>query len=857
MTSPLRGLFPERNNYDNFPNSSSRRSIGSEMGGGNFERVSGGADNKILNNADHSIPSSRQAQNSGSPRNSTESNILKSIIHEELKEGYSQLKDRLKSDRFYLSNRFKTKQGVSEGAETPTDEGSEVYFKTYDRKVENEYALRDRMNKLLDEMSSRPIKILNNDDLNDIFVGGHEQIDIKKPGKWGKICKILRENKNKGIQNISVYSSSKEDDTNSNETHIIDLDKNIRWERNEYNYNNSSKRMLKEKWDPFLITTSSNVLTSSYNKFKSSTNQQISMSMKRSQKYHVQRKLTARHLQMIAIGASLGVGLYLTSGKAFSVAGPLGTLIGFSICGSICLATMLSFTELSTLIPISSGFSGLASRFVEDAFGFALGWSYWISFTIALPSQIVASIFMISYYSPDWTTTVKSTLIFVTVFWIYVTAVNLLDVRFFGEIIYTSTLFKLLITIIMMFAMFVLNLGGRNTRVGFRFWDSSKSPPGLTYGLFRPTFDLMDTGQGSLNGIHGIKGNVLSVVLVVLISTFSFSGVEMAFVASGEAINPRRTLPAATKRTFAQIIPIYILAILFAGLNIYSGDSRLLRYFPPTHNPVNMSSEDIQWQIENTCTGDKIYNLGASNNGNKSPWVIALQSFGLCTFASAFNGILIFFGVSAACSSLFASSRTLYSMATQEKAPRIFQTCNHYGVPWVAVLFSSAFGVIAYLAVNEACYRNFQTLSNLASATIAIIWCGLNVSFLRFYFALKRRPDIISRDDPNFPYKSPFQPYLSLYGLIGSTLVVFFMGFTNFIDGFWSTRSFVSSYGGLILFIACYASYKTFGTSKIQRLDQLDMDTGRREMDRMIWDEHRQYSGSIGEKLRNLVTWWF
>lgn len=68
------------------------------------------------------------------------------------------------------------------------------------------------------------------------------------------------------------------------------------------------------------------------------------------------------------------------------------------------------------------------------------------------------------------------------------------------------------------------------------------------------------------------------------------------------------------------------------------------------------------------------------------------------------------------------------------------------------------------------------------------------------------------------------------------------MGFTNFITGFWNVRSFFSAYGGLMIFISCYIGYKIVGTSKIQRLDRLDMDTGRREMDKMIWSEHRQYN---------------
>lgn len=58
-----------------------------------------------------------------------------------------------------------------------------------------------------------------------------------------------------------------------------------------------------------------------------------------------------------------------------------------------------------------------------------------------------------------------------------------------------------------------------------------------------------------------------------------------------------------------------------------------------------------------------------------------------------------------------------------------------------------------------------------------------------------------------------------------------------------------------MLFSACYLGYKIIGTSKIQRLDQLDMDTGRREMDRIMWNEYRQYSGPYRERAKKLFTW--
>ncbi|AAS54320.2 AGL171Wp [Eremothecium gossypii ATCC 10895] len=849
MTGPRIGLFPEKNNYETTHGSSGLISTNNTDKDEEEDAWrTGESDLHATGVESGSAAAERTSQ--------VEMRILEDILMEDMVCGYEEFQERIKNDRFYLTKRYNTKVGLNELNTDADARRDDIDFLTYSQKVASEYSFREKAEKLLKSINKQPIRVLTGEELHENYARGEEELVPVRPGTFG-----LRHFFKSSVKGRMLRQPTESDLVNTNggisaSTQVIDLEKNGQRAIDE----SSNKSNIYESHRKELLPNGIHHPTSRgclRNALIYLINNPLCESLRKPDRYHIQRKLKVRHLQMIAIGASIGVGLFLTSGNAFAVAGPFGTLLGFSICGTVCLATMLSFTELSTLIPISSGFSGLASRFVEDAFGFALGWSYWLSFTVTFPSQIIASIFMLSYYEKVVATRI-STAGLVTVFWLYATAVNLLDVRLFAEVNYISAFVKVLITILAMILMLFLNVrgvDGKSGAIGFRFWNSSSSETELTYGLFRPTFDLHDTGQGSLNGIGGARGRFLAIILVVLISTYSFNGVEMAFVASGEAINPRKTLPSATKRAFTKIVTLYILSITFVGLNMYSGDPRLLRYGVDVPTVVYRNTPGLQWQRDYSCMEQDIMQLHNMENGNRSPWILALQSFGLCSLASAFNGVLVFFGISAASSSLFASSRTLYSMATQQKAPKLFQTCTSYGVPWIAILFSGSFGIIAYISVAESSMANFQTLSSIASGTNAIIWLGLNVSFLRFYYALKRRPDIISRDDPTYPYRSPMQPFLSFYGLIGSGLVVIFMGFTNFLHGFWSTRSFLSSYGGLIFFITSYFAYKLFGASKIQSLEQLDMDTGRREMDRMIWDEHRQYSGSLWERFKYVITW--
>lgn len=803
---------------------------------------------------------------------SIDTGILKSIIEEQGWNDAGLYRSSIQNQRFFLMDKYTKKKHITM-QDMICSEEEQIYhepiqdFETYNRRVQREYELRERMEEFFRQNTKNGLHILNEDSLNQQYsplgptnytqpLDGYSRMKhmtsrfFKKNLNFSGGFKRRRGNLNTVDYlktNDSISSSSTDIIDNASYRNIA-IDENVDMAHKEHAIDELNEQEIPGDVSPAEGGSLLHDIEKVFNRSRAT------------RKYHIQRKLKVRHIQMLSIGACFSVGLFLTSGKAFSIAGPFGTLLGFGLTGSIILATMLSFTELSTLIPVSSGFSGLASRFVEDAFGFALGWTYWISCMLALPAQVSSSTFYLSYYN-NVNISKGVTAGFITLFSAFSIVVNLLDVSIMGEIVYVAGISKVIIAILMVFAMVILNAGHGNDiheGVGFRYWDSSKSVRNLTYGLYRPTFDLADAGEGSRKGISGSKGRFLATASVMLISTFAFSGVEMTFLASGEAINPRKTIPSATKRTFSIVLIIYVFLIFSVGINIYSGDPRLLSYFPGISEKryeAIVKGTGMDWRLRTNCRGGIDYRQISVGTGYSSPWVVALQNFGLCTFASAFNAILIFFTATAGISSLFSCSRTLYAMSVQRKAPPIFEICSKRGVPYVSVIFSSLFSVIAYIAVNQTAIENFDVLANISSANTSIIWMGLNLSFLRFYYALKQRKDIISRNDSSYPYKSPFQPYLAIYGLVGCSLFVIFMGYPNFIHHFWSTKAFFSAYGGLMFFFTSYTTYKIFGTSKIQRLDQLDMDSGRREMDRTDWTEHSQYLGTYSERAKKLVTW--
>lgn len=112
-----------------------------------------------------------------------------------------------------------------------------------------------------------------------------------------------------------------------------------------------------------------------------------------------------------------------------SKAGPAGALIAYVFIGSIVYSIMMSLGEMATYIPVSGSFTIYASRFVDPSFGFAMGWLYWFSWAITFALELTATGLIIHYWNED-----AHIAIFICVFWVMITAINMLPVNFYGEI---------------------------------------------------------------------------------------------------------------------------------------------------------------------------------------------------------------------------------------------------------------------------------------------------------------------------------------------------------------------------------------------------------------------------------------
>ncbi|KAG9098653.1 hypothetical protein FS749_003321 [Ceratobasidium sp. UAMH 11750] len=525
----------------------------------------------------------------------------------------------------------------------------------------------------------------------------------------------------------------------------------------------------------------------------------------------VQRRLKARHLAMIALGGTIGTGLFVGSGGALAKGGPVGTLLGYFIMGVVVYCMMIALGEMATLFPVAGGFTHYATRFIDPAVGFALGYNYWYSYAITLPTELTAAAIVIAYWPNN-----VNVAVWITILYVAILIINFMGVRWYGEFEFWFSAIKITTIVGLIILGICLDCGAGPAStgyIGFRYWKD----PGPFNQVALDTVTNPDAG----NFVPGSWGRFLAFWNVFVQAAFSYLGTEIIAVTVGEAENPRRNVPKAIRRVFWRILLFYVLGIFIIGLLVPYNSNQLL----------NNSGSDA----------------------SASPFVIAIKTAGIKGLPSVINAVILISAWSAGNSDLYASSRTLYALALEHKAPGFLRRCTKGGLPVWCVLITGLFGVLAYLnAGSQTAVTVFNWLYNISSITGLITWLVILCSYLRMYYGLKKQG--LSRDD--FPYKAPFQPYASWFGAIFVSIVLLFNGFTVFLRGNWDVSTFIAAYICLPIFGVFYLYWKIVKRTKWVRLEEMDFVTGRRELDDMHEQEVAKFKAPKGF-IQRLWDWLF
>ena len=245
----------------------------------------------------------------------------------------------------------------------------------------------------------------------------------------------------------------------------------------------------------------------------------------------LKRGLKSRHIELIAIGGAIGVGLFLGSAKVIQNAGP-GLVLGYAVGGLVIFFIMRALGELLLYRPVAGSFVMYADEFVGPFAGFATGWSYWFTWVVTGMAELTAIGVYVGYWLPAFPQWIAVLAALVVLY-----GANMLAVRVFGEMEFWFALIKV--------TMIVTLIVG-----------------GLAVILFR-VGDLGTTAGFSNLWSHGglLPFGILGVLLTFQMVMFAFQGVELIGVTAGEAENPEVVLPWATNGIVYRILIFYIGAL--------------------------------------------------------------------------------------------------------------------------------------------------------------------------------------------------------------------------------------------------------------------------------------------------------
>merc|ERR1712000_587604 len=238
--------------------------------------------------------------------------------------------------------------------------------------------------------------------------------------------------------------------------------------------------------------------------------------------------LRSRHLHMIAIGGSIGAGLFVGTGSALRRGGPASLLLDYGIIGIMIFNVVFALGELCIMYPISGGFYTFSTRFIDPSWGFAMGWNYVFQWAIVLPLEITVASFTISFWPGARDVSIA---VWISVFWVAIILINIFGTLGYAEEEFWSSCLKLVTIVVFMIIALILVLGGGpsggryDSYWGARLWYNP--------GAFR-------------NGFKGFCA-------VFVTAAFSFAGTELVGLAAAESANPVKALPGAIKQVFWRI----------------------------------------------------------------------------------------------------------------------------------------------------------------------------------------------------------------------------------------------------------------------------------------------------------------
>ncbi len=389
----------------------------------------------------------------------------------------------------------------------------------------------------------------------------------------------------------------------------------------------------------------------------------------------LKRGLKNRHIQLIALGGAIGTGLFLGSAGVMKSAGP-SMILGYAICGFIAFMIMRQLGEMIVEEPVAGSFSHFAHTYWGGFAGFLSGWNCWVLYILVGMSELSAVGKYVHYWWPEIPTWVTA-----AAFFVLINAINLMNVKFFGEAEFWFAIIKVVAIVSM------IGLGAYLLTSGNGGPDASVSNL-WSHGGFFP---------------HGVSGLVMALAFIM----FSFGGLEMLGFTAAEADKPKTVIPKAINQVIYRILIFYVGALV------------VLLSLTPWDNLV--ASIDA-----------------SGGSYGSSPFVQVFSLLGSDVAANLLNFVVLTAALSVYNSGTYCNARMLLGMAEQGDAPASLAKVDKRGVPVRSILVSAAVTLIAVLLNYLMPQNALELLMSLVVATLVINWAMISYSHLKFRQHLDR-----------------------------------------------------------------------------------------------------------------------
>ncbi|EWY84344.1 hypothetical protein FOYG_14096 [Fusarium oxysporum NRRL 32931] len=478
------------------------------------------------------------------------------------------------------------------------------------------------------------------------------------------------------------------------------------------------------------------------------------------------RRMKPRHLQMIAIGGSIGSGFFVGSGLALHKGGPASLLLNFMITGVMIFNVVQALGELAIMYPVSGGPYTYASRFIDPSWGFALGWNYVLSNTSTFALELTVCAITIQYWDMQ-----TNPGVWIAVFLALVIIVNIFGAIGYAEEEFWASLFKLAAVVIFLIIAVVLVCGG--------------GPDGGQYDHYWGARLWHESPGAFKNGFKGFCS-------VFVTAAFSFSGTELVGFAVAEAKNPALSMPGAIKQVFWRITIFYIVGLFFIGLLIRSDDPSLL-------------------------------SNSSYSNAKTSPFVLIPKYAHLYGLDHVMNAIILISVLSIGVATVFGASRTLTALAQQGYAPQIFTYIDKSGRPLISTAVVFFFSLIAFVNLNDKGPVIFDWLQAISGLSTLFMWASICLAHIRFRQAWKYNGGTLDE----IPFKAMFGVAGSWVGFILVVVALVAQFYTAIVappgqPGFGTAEGFFKQYLGLpvlLFFLACGIIWKRQGLLTVKKIN--------------------------------------